>query len=153
MHIFYGGAASGKSTAVRQLASELRIAYGWSAKNYTEIGAVTTLDAETKPIGTAVFNMLASGEPIPVDRDGCHLHGQAQTTTVRTLIVCMATYGTPSPISPDISVSLVARADPVLGTGSWRAPRLSRAAARGKPWRGHINSGGVNSIEVTSRRR
>ena len=65
---------------------------------------MTVLGAETKPIGTAAFNMIASGEPIRWRP----LHGQTQTTTVQTLIVCMPTYA-PSPVSPDMPVSLVAK--------------------------------------------
>lgn len=109
VHIFYGGRCSGKTHAMRQLAEELRDAHGWESSYYCNdspvVKAVTIVEAE--PIGTAAFNMIASGEPIFGRRS---LHGEAQTTTARALIVSMMINDHHhSPISPNIDVSLVAK--------------------------------------------
>eukprot|EP00966_Prymnesium_polylepis_P026464 610768-Prymnesium_polylepis.1 len=108
LQIFYGGPGSGKTRAALQLAEELRVAHGWKLSHYQRdcpaSAAVTLLDDDTKPIGMAAFNMIASGEPISRHPK----HGRTQMTTVQTLIVCMPTYG-PSPVSPDMPVSLVAK--------------------------------------------
>lgn len=102
-HFFYGGFRSGKTIAARRLASELRVAHG---------GAVTILGAETKPIGKAAFKAIASGVPFQLRE----LYGQPQT--VQSLIVCMHT-NAPSPISEDVSVSLVAKVHALKLLTTW----------------------------------
>ena len=80
---------------------------------------MTIVNAETKPVGTAAFRSIVSGEPIRRRS----LYGQEQRASVQALVVCMDTQA-PSPISPDLSVSLVAK---VHALKAFAASRIKEA--------------------------
>ena len=113
VHIFYGGNGSGKSFQARRLAEELHVAHGWSSFTTRSdllhshmhggwVKPVIIIDSEqSKPIGMAAFDMLASGL-----RQSTTPYGAPQA--IQTLIIGMHT-DRPSPIAPEMPVSLIVK--------------------------------------------